>query len=383
MASRAHRDDMSSTEDLSNTTQKKKQGPRKIYIHKSETGFGFNVRGQVSEGGPLKLFNGEFYAPLQQVSAVLDGGAAEKAGLARGDRILEVNGVNVDGATHKQVVDLIKSGGDYLTLTVLTMPSDEIHRAGADNVNSDDSSTNSNDYTDRRSLPITIPDHTETRTNKGEKFVTFNICLSGRQLCSRRYKEFDEFHSLLKREYPDFNFPSLPSKWPFKLSDQQLDQRRRALENYLDKVCAVKIIFESDIVKHFLCLNNNTAFIKNGKMTDLKKNREDNIDDEEDGDYGGVGDEEDEEYGYRKSVKQNSRRGGKRFSNNEEDTITNSSNEFETSPNCTSVNNNNNLSSGSRSSCEDLDFKILLPDRSVCSIRINKKFSTDEVYKVS
>ena len=66
------------------------RGPRKIFVKKSETGFGFNVRGQVSEGGPLKLVNGEFYAPLQQVSAVLPGGAAEKAGLGRGDRILEV-----------------------------------------------------------------------------------------------------------------------------------------------------------------------------------------------------------------------------------------------------------------------------------------------------
>lgn len=65
-------------------------GPRKIYIKKSETGFGFNVRGQVSEGGQLKFYNGEFYAPLQQVSAVLSGGAAEKAGLYKGDRILEV-----------------------------------------------------------------------------------------------------------------------------------------------------------------------------------------------------------------------------------------------------------------------------------------------------
>lgn len=113
---------------------------KKVFIRKSETGFGFNVRGQVSEGGQLKLYaNGEFYAPLQQVSAVLPGGAAERAGLCRGDRILEVlvailshllsqliqlislvcvsrNGVNVDGATHKQVVDLIKSGGDNLNL---------------------------------------------------------------------------------------------------------------------------------------------------------------------------------------------------------------------------------------------------------------------------
>lgn len=36
-----------------------------VTIYKNETGFGFNVRGQVSEGGQLKSINGELYAPLQ------------------------------------------------------------------------------------------------------------------------------------------------------------------------------------------------------------------------------------------------------------------------------------------------------------------------------
>lgn len=31
------------------------------------------------------------------------------------------NNENVEGATHKQVVDLIKSGGDCLTLTVISV----------------------------------------------------------------------------------------------------------------------------------------------------------------------------------------------------------------------------------------------------------------------
>ena len=53
-------------------------------------GFGFNVRGQVNEGGTLRSINGELYAPLQHVSAVLEGGAAQEAGLVRGDRILAV-----------------------------------------------------------------------------------------------------------------------------------------------------------------------------------------------------------------------------------------------------------------------------------------------------
>lgn len=65
-------------------------GPRIVTITKTSTGFGFNVRGQISEGGVLKSINGVLYAPLQHVSAVLEGGAAQKAGIRKGDRILEV-----------------------------------------------------------------------------------------------------------------------------------------------------------------------------------------------------------------------------------------------------------------------------------------------------
>lgn len=70
--------------------QQMAQQPRVVTIFKTDTGFGFNVRGQVSEGGQLRSINGELYAPLQHVSAVLDNGAAEKAGIKKGDRILEV-----------------------------------------------------------------------------------------------------------------------------------------------------------------------------------------------------------------------------------------------------------------------------------------------------
>ena len=59
-------------------------------IHLTYSGFGFNIRGQICEGGVLRSINGDLYAPLQHVSAVLEGGAAENAGLLRGDRILEV-----------------------------------------------------------------------------------------------------------------------------------------------------------------------------------------------------------------------------------------------------------------------------------------------------
>ncbi|XP_034230063.1 sorting nexin-27 [Thrips palmi] len=223
-------------------------GPREVTITKTETGFGFNVRGQVSEGGQLRSINGELYAPLQHVSAVLDGGAAERAGVRKGDRILQVNGENVEGATHKQVVDLIKSGGDVLTLTVISVTAQEAERLEpAEEV----AGYNYFDYSEKRSLPISVPDYHYVEKN-GDKFVVFNIYMAGRHLCSRRYREFSNLHLALKKEFIGFAFPKLPGKWPFNLSEQQLDSRRRGLEQYLEKVCAVRVIAESDIVQEFL-----------------------------------------------------------------------------------------------------------------------------------
>lgn len=37
-----------------------------------------------------------------------------------------------------------------------------------------------------------------------------------------------------------------------RLTDQQLDARRRGLEQYLEKVCAVRVIAESDAMQEFL-----------------------------------------------------------------------------------------------------------------------------------
>lgn len=59
--------------------------------------------------------------------------------------------------------------------------------------------------------------------------------MAGRQLCSKRYREFVILHQNLKREFDSFAFPKLPGKWPFSLSEQQLDARRRGLEEYLEK----------------------------------------------------------------------------------------------------------------------------------------------------
>ncbi|XP_065143799.1 sorting nexin-27a [Paramisgurnus dabryanus] len=227
-------------------------GPRVVRIIKSESGYGFNVRGQVSEGGQLRSINGELYAPLQHVSAVLPGGAADQAGIVKGDRILEVNGMSVEGATHKQVVDLIRAGQRELVLTVLSVPAQE---ADGLEVGDEGSVAPNFDYSDKQAIPISVPTYKHVEQHS-EKFVVYNVYMSGRQLCSKRYREFAILHQNLKREFSNFTFPKLPGKWPFSLSEQQLDVRRRGLEEYLERVCSVRVIGESDIMQEFLSESN-------------------------------------------------------------------------------------------------------------------------------
>ncbi|VDN94338.1 unnamed protein product [Brugia pahangi] len=224
--------------------------PHLVTVVKSDTGFGFNVKGQVSEGGQLRSINGELYAPLQHVSAVLRGGAAAKAGLLKGDRILQVNGVDVEGATHKQVVELIKDGGDKLSLVVISVDAVDAERF-ENGLTEETCASCRYDYSEKRSLPITIPSY-QTITANGERFIAYNVHMAGRHLGSRRYNEFVQLHNLLKHEFIDFDFPKLPSKWPFSLSEQQLDARRRGLESYLEKICAIRVIADSDIMQEFL-----------------------------------------------------------------------------------------------------------------------------------
>ncbi|NXB89494.1 SNX27 protein, partial [Vidua chalybeata] len=234
-------------------------GPRVVRIVKSESGYGFNVRGQVSEGGQLRSINGELYAPLQHVSAVLGGGAADRAGVRKGDRILEVNGVNVEGATHKQVVDLIRAGEKELVLTVLSCPARGREPGAAEEPLARPSTTTARS----RRLPISIPTYKhveQSGRSSCEAFspwewggnLVYNVYMAGRQLCSKRYREFAILHQNLKREFANFTFPRLPGKWPFSLSEQQLDARRRGLEEYLEKVCSIRVIGESDIMQEFL-----------------------------------------------------------------------------------------------------------------------------------
>ena len=75
------------------------------------------------------------------------------------------NGENVEGATHKHVVNLIKRGGDKLTLVVISVSQHE-----AEKLDSESTSGEYYDYSDKRVVPISIPE-TRQVTSDGETYV--------------------------------------------------------------------------------------------------------------------------------------------------------------------------------------------------------------------
>nr|XP_043876845.1 rho guanine nucleotide exchange factor 11 isoform X2 [Solea senegalensis] len=78
---------------------------RCVVVQKDQLGFGFTVCGE-----RVKL-----------VQNVRPGGAAVKAGVQEGDRIIKVNGLLVSSMSHQEVVKLIKSG-PYVALTLQGPP---------------------------------------------------------------------------------------------------------------------------------------------------------------------------------------------------------------------------------------------------------------------
>ncbi|XP_011861352.1 PREDICTED: rho guanine nucleotide exchange factor 12 isoform X3 [Vollenhovia emeryi] len=82
-----------------------------LVIYKDDAGFGMKVSGD----NPV------------YVQSVKEGGAAARAGLHAGDKIIKVNGVNVMQSTHTDVVQLIKSS----TQVVLTVQQKPVTSSGA------------------------------------------------------------------------------------------------------------------------------------------------------------------------------------------------------------------------------------------------------------
>uniref|UniRef100_A0A3B5JV74 Na(+)/H(+) exchange regulatory cofactor NHE-RF n=1 Tax=Takifugu rubripes TaxID=31033 RepID=A0A3B5JV74_TAKRU len=87
--------------------------PRLCHMVKGERGYGFNLHNNKAKRG-------------QFVRAVDRGSPADDADLRPGDRLIEVNGVSVDGLRHSEVVALIKAGGEEVRLLVVDLETDEL-----------------------------------------------------------------------------------------------------------------------------------------------------------------------------------------------------------------------------------------------------------------
>ncbi|XP_007947517.1 SH3 and multiple ankyrin repeat domains protein 2 [Orycteropus afer afer] len=88
---------------------------------KDHEGFGFVLRGAKADT-PIEEFTPTPAFPaLQYLESVDEGGVAWQAGLRTGDFLIEVNSENVVKVGHRQVVNMIRQGGNHLVLKVVTV----------------------------------------------------------------------------------------------------------------------------------------------------------------------------------------------------------------------------------------------------------------------
>uniref|UniRef100_A0AAY5K3L2 SH3 and multiple ankyrin repeat domains 1 n=1 Tax=Esox lucius TaxID=8010 RepID=A0AAY5K3L2_ESOLU len=86
---------------------------------KDNEGFGFVLRGAKAQT-PIEEFTPTPAFPaLQYLESVDEGGVAWRAGLRMGDFLIEVNGQNVVKVGHRQVVNMIRQGGNALMVKVV------------------------------------------------------------------------------------------------------------------------------------------------------------------------------------------------------------------------------------------------------------------------
>jgi len=79
------------------------------------SGYGFNLHAEKAKPG-------------QYIGTVDPESPADLAGLKEGDRIVEVNGVNINQENHKQVVERIKSVDSETKLLVVDKPTEETYK---------------------------------------------------------------------------------------------------------------------------------------------------------------------------------------------------------------------------------------------------------------
>lgn len=76
----------------------------------------------------------------------------------------------MEGATHKHVVNLIKKGGDKLTLVVISVSQQEAEKLDSESSSGGDYY----DYSEKRAVPISIPE-TRQVVSDGETYMVRDV----------------------------------------------------------------------------------------------------------------------------------------------------------------------------------------------------------------
>ncbi|XP_078119027.1 Na(+)/H(+) exchange regulatory cofactor NHE-RF3 [Sander vitreus] len=100
---------------VANGVAKQALKPKLCYLVKSSSGYGFSLRSVKGEQG---LF----------MTEVIQGSVADRAGVNVNDRLLEINGENVEGSTHEQVVDKIKLAGSSIIFLLVDEETDKHYK---------------------------------------------------------------------------------------------------------------------------------------------------------------------------------------------------------------------------------------------------------------
>ncbi|XP_055058819.2 sorting nexin-16 [Misgurnus anguillicaudatus] len=77
----------------------------------------------------------------------------------------------------------------------------------------------------------------------------------------RRYTDFSQLHDKLREMFPLFTFSLPPKRWFKNFSAEFLEERKVALEDFLQSLVANKDVINSEAVRWFLCLDEPPAAI--------------------------------------------------------------------------------------------------------------------------
>ncbi|XP_068628040.1 SH3 and multiple ankyrin repeat domains protein 3 [Battus philenor] len=96
---------------------------RTVVLHRARRGFGFVLRGAKASSPLMELRPSSRCPALQYLDDVDAGGVADRAGLKKGDFLVAINGEDVSAASHEHVVELIRSSGALVSMTVVSLSS--------------------------------------------------------------------------------------------------------------------------------------------------------------------------------------------------------------------------------------------------------------------